>query len=156
VCATAENVGACVLAATEVYVGMTTDRADRPAFSTEEAAAELRRLVSEGVLEPRATSAVLAAAGHGEPATPAPRRLQNPGGLSRREIDVLELAARGLTTKERSPTGRNPTVGLRLYCFAPATRSSVPSRTGGGTESPARVSGSSILTVARHLATSQG
>ena len=100
VCADAENPGACVLAATEVYVGMTTDRADRPAFGAEDAAAELRRLVSQAVLEPRATNAVLAAAGHGEPATPAPSRPQNPGGLSRREVDVLDLAARGLTTKE--------------------------------------------------------
>lgn len=94
------NPGAGVLAAAEVYVGMTTDRADRPAFSGEDAAAELRRLVSLGVLEPRATGAVLAAAGHGDPAATALRRPQNPGGLSRREVDVLDLAARGLTTRE--------------------------------------------------------
>ncbi len=95
-----EEPGACVLAAAEVYVGMTTDRADRPAFGAEDAATELRRLVSQGLLEPRATHAVLAAAGHGEPATAALRRPQNPGGLSQREVDVLDLAARGLTTKE--------------------------------------------------------
>jgi HD-GYP domain-containing protein (c-di-GMP phosphodiesterase class II) len=98
VCVDAENVGACVIAATEMYVGMTTERADRPAFSAGDAAAELRRLVSQGVLEPRATEAVLAAAGHDGPATP--RRPHSPGGLSRREIDVLNLAARGLTTKQ--------------------------------------------------------
>lgn len=51
----AENPGACVLAAAEVYVGMTTEGADRPAFSAEHAAAELRWLASKGVLEPRAT-----------------------------------------------------------------------------------------------------
>jgi DNA-binding CsgD family transcriptional regulator len=96
VCAGAENQGACVLAATEVYVGMTSDRADRPAFAAEEA---VLRLVAQRVLEPRATNAVLAATGHGGPATPAPGRPQNPGGLSRREFDVLDLAARGLTTK---------------------------------------------------------
>jgi len=78
---------------------MTTDRADRPAFGAEDAAAELRRLVSAGVLEPRATTAVLIAAGHGEPAA-ALRRPRNPGGLSPREVDVLDLAARGLSTKE--------------------------------------------------------
>jgi HD-GYP domain-containing protein (c-di-GMP phosphodiesterase class II) len=92
--------GACILAATEVYVGLTTERADRPAFPEADAAQELRRLESEGVLEPRATRAVLVAAGHGEPAGRVRRRPQNPGGLSRREVDVLRLAARGLTTRE--------------------------------------------------------
>jgi HD-GYP domain-containing protein (c-di-GMP phosphodiesterase class II) len=91
---------ACVLAATEVYVGLTTERADRPPFSDADAAAELRRLEAEGRLEPRAVRAVLVAAGHGEPAAGTRRRAQNPGGLSRREVDVLELAARGLTTRE--------------------------------------------------------
>jgi DNA-binding NarL/FixJ family response regulator len=89
-----------VLAATEIYVGLTAERADRPPFSDADAAAELRRLVSESVLEPRATQAVLVAAGHGEPEAPARKRPQNPGGLTRREVDVLRLAARGLTTRE--------------------------------------------------------
>ena len=89
-----------MLAATEIYVGLTTERADRPPFSDEDAAAELRRLESEGVLEPRATRAVLVAAGHGEPDARARKRPQNPGGLSRREVDVLRLAARGLTTRQ--------------------------------------------------------
>ena len=89
--------GACVLAATEIYVGLTTDRADRAAFAAEEAAAELRRLAQQGVLQQRATLAVLAAAGH---AGEGPGRAQNPGGLSKREVDVLRLAARGLTTQE--------------------------------------------------------
>ena len=92
--------GACVLTATEIYVGLTTERADRPPFSPADAAAELRQLESRGVLEPRATNAVLVAAGHGEPSAPARKRPQNPGGLSRREVDVLDLAARGLTTQQ--------------------------------------------------------
>jgi HD-GYP domain-containing protein (c-di-GMP phosphodiesterase class II) len=96
----AGDAGACVLAATEVYVGLTTERADRPPFPEAEAADELRRLESAGVLEPRATRAVLVAAGHGEPSAGVRRRPQNPGGLSRREVDVLCLAARGLTTRE--------------------------------------------------------
>ncbi len=91
---------ACVLAATEVYVGLTTERADRPAFSDAEAGAELRRLDTHGVLEPRATRAVLVAAGHGEPSGRTRKRPQNPAGLSRREVDVLGLAARGLTTRQ--------------------------------------------------------
>ena len=98
--ADARDPEACVLAATEIYVGLTTERADRPPFSDEDAAAELRRLESEGVLEPRATRAVLVAAGHGEPAARARKRPQNPGGLSGREVDVLSLAARGLTTRQ--------------------------------------------------------
>jgi HD-GYP domain-containing protein (c-di-GMP phosphodiesterase class II) len=91
---------ACLLAATEIYVGLTSERADRPPFSDVEAAAELRRLEAEGLIEPRAARAVLVAAGHGEPAVRMRKRPQNPGGLSRREVDVLQLAARGLTTRE--------------------------------------------------------
>ena len=90
----------CVLAATEVYVGLTTERADRPRFADDDAAAELRRLETEGILEPRATRAVLVAAGHGEPVARGKKRPENPGGLSRREVDVLQLAARGLTTRQ--------------------------------------------------------
>jgi len=98
--ADAADAGACILAAADVYVGLTTERADRPPFSAADAAEELRRLASEGVLEPRASRAVLVAAGHGEPGAPEGRRPQNPGGLSRREVDVLRLAAKGLTTQQ--------------------------------------------------------
>jgi DNA-binding NarL/FixJ family response regulator len=49
---------------------------------------------------------VLVAAGHGEPAAAAVRRAKHPGGLSRRAVDVLRLAARGLTTRE---------IGERLF-----------------------------------------
>ncbi|MGA8102168.1 MAG: helix-turn-helix transcriptional regulator [Candidatus Acidiferrales bacterium] len=89
-----------MLAATEIYVGLTTDRADRAAFSPEDAAAELRRLAARGALEHRAIQAVLGAAGHGELKSATPSRPQNPAGLSRREVDVLCLAARGLTTQQ--------------------------------------------------------
>jgi HD-GYP domain-containing protein (c-di-GMP phosphodiesterase class II) len=92
--------GARVLAAADIYVGLTTDRADRPAFSDEYAATELRRLVSDGVLDGRTAEAVLAAAGRGEQSPAGSRRAQYPGGLSGREVEVLALAARGLTTKE--------------------------------------------------------
>jgi HD-GYP domain-containing protein (c-di-GMP phosphodiesterase class II) len=85
-----------VIAAVEIYAGLTADRADRPKFSEPDAAAEIRNLVTQGVLDKRTANAVLAAAGHGEQRS---RRAANPGGLSDREIDVLRLAAKGLSTK---------------------------------------------------------
>ena len=98
--ADAVDPGAGVLAAADIYVDLTTDRADRPAFSGKAAATELRRLASQGVLEQRTTDAVLVAAGHSEPPAPKSRRPQYPAGLTGREVEVLRLAARGLTTRE--------------------------------------------------------
>jgi len=98
--ADAVELGAGILAATDLYVGLTTERADRPPFSAADAAAEIRRLASQGVLEQRAAHTVLMAAGHGETPAPASRRAEHPGGLSRREIEVLRLAAKGLTTRQ--------------------------------------------------------
>src|ERR1700691_1104510 len=69
--------GACVLAATEIYEGLTTDRADRSSFSAEAAADELRRLAAQGVLDLRATNAVLEAAGHGEAKAVTPSQPKN-------------------------------------------------------------------------------
>ena len=88
-----------ILAAVDIYVGLTTERADRPAFSDDDAAAELRGLVSGGVLEHETADAVLTAAGHRESRTSTPRP-KNPGGLTRREVEVLRLAAMGLTTQQ--------------------------------------------------------
>jgi DNA-binding CsgD family transcriptional regulator len=91
--------GAGLLAAADIYVGLTTDRADRPAFSDDYAATEIRRLVSDGVLDGETAEAVLSSAGHGG-RPPGSRRARHPGGLSGREVEVLGLAARGLTTRE--------------------------------------------------------
>lgn len=96
--------GAGVLAAADIYVGVTTDRADRPAFSGKAAATELRRLASQGTLEQRTTGAVLMAAAHSEPPAPKSRRPQYPAGLTGREVEVLRLASRGLTTRDRRQT----------------------------------------------------
>jgi DNA-binding NarL/FixJ family response regulator len=82
----------------DVYVGITTERADRPAASEGRAATVLRGLASEGALDPDAVDAVLVAAGHAEPVRS--RRGRGPGGLTSRETEVLQLAAKGFTTKE--------------------------------------------------------
>lgn len=92
--------GASVLAAVDIYVALTTDRADRPASSDKYAATELRRLALEGVLEHSTTDAVLVGAGHGERRGPTSRKPQYPAGLTGREVEVLRLAAKGLTTGE--------------------------------------------------------
>ena len=42
--ADADDLGACVLAATEIYVGLTTERADRPPFTPEERISRARSL----------------------------------------------------------------------------------------------------------------
>jgi HD-GYP domain-containing protein (c-di-GMP phosphodiesterase class II) len=93
------DLAARILGAADIYVGLTTERADRPAFSDGHAATELRGLASVGVLEQDATDAVLTAAGHQEQRRPA-SQAELPGGLTPREVEVLRLAARGLTTKE--------------------------------------------------------
>jgi HD-GYP domain-containing protein (c-di-GMP phosphodiesterase class II) len=94
------DLSAGILAAADVYVAITTDRADRPALSDQPAAGELRRLADEGQIDRRATDAVLAAAGHEKHEAPKDRRQKYPGGLSEREVEVLGLAARGLMTRE--------------------------------------------------------
>ena len=95
----ASGVAAHLLAATDVYVGLTSDRADRPAFIAGDAAGEVRRLVAAGALDPAAADAVLAAAGHGPARASGSRRPRHPGGLTGRQAEVLRLAARGLTTR---------------------------------------------------------
>jgi DNA-binding CsgD family transcriptional regulator len=85
-----------ILVAADMYAGLTADRADRPRLSDADAASEIRNLTAQGVLDKRTANAVLVAAGHSEPRG---RRAANPGGLSDREIEVLRLAAKGLSTK---------------------------------------------------------
>jgi len=84
-----------VLAAADVYQAMREPRAHRPARAPGEAAAELRAEVSAGRLDDDAVRAVLTVAGHS-----VPRRREGPAGLTAREIEVLRLAARGMTNKD--------------------------------------------------------
>jgi DNA-binding CsgD family transcriptional regulator len=83
-----------ILAAADAYQAMTEPRPHRPARSPEDAARQLREEVRGGRLDRDAVDAVLGAAGHR-----VPRRRGGPAGLTRREVEVLVLLARGLSNK---------------------------------------------------------
>jgi DNA-binding NarL/FixJ family response regulator len=74
---------------------MREPRPHRPALAADAAAAELRAEVRAGRHDAEAVEAVLAAAGHR-----VPRRREGPAGLTRREVEVLTLVARGLSNKD--------------------------------------------------------
>ena len=84
-----------VIAAADCYHAMTEDRAHRPALTGDAAAGEVRSIARRGLIDPDGAEAVLVAAGHRRR-----RRRQYPGGLTRREVEVLRLAAQGLTTRQ--------------------------------------------------------
>lgn len=86
-----------VLAAADRYHDLIEDRAYRPALSGGLAAVEIRRRVEDGRLDGQAAEAVLAAAGH---VGRSRRRATHPMGLTDREVDVLRLAAQGLTMRQ--------------------------------------------------------
>ena len=90
------SVMARILAAADAYQAMTEPRPHRPALAADQAADELRREVRAGRLDGDAVHVILAEAGH----RVAPTRRERPAGLSRREVEVLRLVARGLTTQD--------------------------------------------------------
>lgn len=84
-----------ILGAVDAYVSMCEVRPYRPALTPAQAADEVRREVRAGRLDQEAVGAVLLAAGHR-----VPRRAEGPAGLTAREVEVLCLVARGLSSKQ--------------------------------------------------------
>jgi putative nucleotidyltransferase with HDIG domain len=83
-----------LLAAADTYQAKLEPRPHRPAGTPAEAAAHLAAEAAAGRLDGDAVTAVLTAAGH------RPRRRRETAGLTPREIEVLNLLARGHSTPE--------------------------------------------------------
>jgi HD-GYP domain-containing protein (c-di-GMP phosphodiesterase class II) len=84
-----------IIGVADAYQAMTEFRPYREPLKPDEAARELRREVSAGRLDSGCVDAVLSVAGHR-----VPLRREGPAGLTRREIEVLCLLARGQSNKE--------------------------------------------------------
>jgi len=84
-----------VLGAADAYQSMREPRPYREALTAGQAAAELRADAVAGKLAADAAEAVLSAAGH-----PSLRRIDQPAGLTAREVDVLRLVARGMSSRQ--------------------------------------------------------
>jgi HD-GYP domain-containing protein (c-di-GMP phosphodiesterase class II) len=84
-----------ILGAADAYQAMREPRPYRNALSGDDAAAELRAEATAGRLAGDVVEAVLSAAGH-----PTLRRRDRPADLTDREVDVLRLVARGMSSRQ--------------------------------------------------------
>jgi putative nucleotidyltransferase with HDIG domain len=84
-----------ILAAADSYRGSLEERPHRPALIPEQAAVRLRKEAGAGRLGAAAVEAVMSVAGH-QPG----RRAAGPAGLTAREVEILRLLSRGLTSTE--------------------------------------------------------
>jgi HD-GYP domain-containing protein (c-di-GMP phosphodiesterase class II) len=85
-----------LLAAADAYQAMTQDRPHRPALAPAAAARELEAATGAGRFDPECARAVIQAAGQ----RPSRSRSPWPRGLSDREVEVLRLAAAGLSNRQ--------------------------------------------------------
>ncbi|HMF43356.1 MAG TPA: HD domain-containing phosphohydrolase [Polyangia bacterium] len=92
--------GARVLAVADMYQAMRETRPHRRGIPPEEIAATLEKEAEKGRLDREAVRAVLETAGHRVARGRATGGSDHPGGLSDREVEVLQLVSRGLTNKE--------------------------------------------------------
>ena len=96
------STGARILAAADGYRARIEARPHRAALTPEDAADSLRAEAKGGRLDGDAVEAVLRAAGH--EAADRPRKRAVPGGLTERELDVLQLVALGESIKQIAAT----------------------------------------------------
>jgi HD-GYP domain-containing protein (c-di-GMP phosphodiesterase class II)/DNA-binding CsgD family transcriptional regulator len=84
-----------IVATADAFQSMREPRPHRPAMSVEDATRSLRDEARRGRLDPTVVDAVLTAAG-----LRVRRRRDGPGGLTAREVEVLQCLARGMSNKE--------------------------------------------------------